>query len=170
MDNHFMLTDDILWDYADGLLSTAEKAQVEAYLTQHPEQAARLEAVLTEKRAFRSLQADSPDKGFSDRLMAAWTAEQAHARASLRKPDRVLSFIALGFGVLLLFVFFAVWSSAPEASIHIPEEYLPQPSSLNLPALLDNPIWRVGIMLAMVLLGLQVLDKYLQQRKQPGLL
>lgn len=169
MDNHFILTDDILWDYADGLLSASEKAQVEAYLKQHPELAQKLERVLTEKRNFQELSLERPDKGFADRLMAAWVTEQTHARAQARKPDWVLSSIALVFGLFLLVAIGAILMSAPENSFGIPDNLMPEMPSFDLSGALGNPMLRFGVMLILAFLGLQILDKYLQQKKQTGL-
>lgn len=167
MDNHFILTDDILWDYADGLLNSDEKAQVEAFLAQHPEHGEKLERIFTEKRSFQAFPLERPDKGFADRVMASLVAEQSHAQA--RKPDWILSSIAGVFTVFLLVVIAIMLISAPESSIEIPYEYIPKLPTLDLPDILGNSMLRFGCMLLLAFLGLQFLDKYLQQKKQARL-
>ena len=76
MENKFLLTDEMLWDYADGFLSPAEKGQVEDYLRGNPEWKARLDMIQAEKRELFSMTLEAPNPGFADRVMAAWAAEQ----------------------------------------------------------------------------------------------
>ena len=75
MENNFLLTEDMLWDYADGFLPQEEKMQVDAYLRRHPEHQSMLDTILAEKKAFAALPMDRPKPGFTDRVMAAWVAE-----------------------------------------------------------------------------------------------
>lgn len=49
MNNNFLLTDEHLWDYADGFLSAEENLRVEAYLHQHPEWQEHLDALYGRK-------------------------------------------------------------------------------------------------------------------------
>lgn len=168
MNNHFILTDDHLWDYTDGFLSDEEKRQVEAYLQQHPEHRARLLAIEAEKRALSAIPLSKPQAGFADRVMAAWVAEQAHARAVVpAKPrDWIMLSITGAFGVFLLLAFAMAVSTAPETvpTLTVPEQYVPKMPLIDWTGVMSSNIFRYSIMLMLTLLGLQVLDKYLQQR------
>ena len=169
MENNFLLTDDRLWDYADGFLEGAEKLQVEAYLQQHPDQWKRLEAIQGEKRALAALPLEKPQAGFADRVMAAWVAEQSYTRAlAAAKPyDRILLSIAGAFGVFLILAFILAISMAPEVvPLNIPTQYIPSMPVVNWALLFDNVIFRNAMILILALLTLQILDKYLQQRNQ----
>lgn len=167
MNNHFILTDDHLWDYTDGFLSDEEQRQVEAYLQQHPEHRARLLAIEAEKRALSALPLAKPQAGFADRVMAAWVAEQAHARAvAPAKPrDWIMLAITGAFGIFLLLALVLAIGAAPETvpTLSIPEQYVPKMPLIDWAGVLGSNIFRYSIMLMLTLLGLQVLDKYLQQ-------
>ena len=170
MENNFLLSDDMLWDYADGFLEDAEKLQVEAYLQQHPEQRYCLDSILREKRAFAALPLEKPQSGFADRVMAAWVAEQTQARAvAPAKPrDWVLLSIAGVFGLFLFGAFILVIAMALESvpMVSIPEAYMPQVPVLDWAAILINPAFRYSLILLLAFLILQILDKYLQQRNR----
>lgn len=172
MDNNFLLTDDMLWDYADGFLAQADKMQVDAYLQLHPEHQSRLEAILAEKRGLASLPLDRPKAGFADRVMAAWVAEQS-GNTSLstdKGKDWIIYCIAaaMGFFILLPIVLIAI--SAPEVSTDIiPAEYIPQTPVIPWGKLFTSPIMRFGLPLTLLFFCFRFLDQYLQQKKMSHL-
>ncbi|MBL7828971.1 MAG: hypothetical protein JNJ57_20220 [Saprospiraceae bacterium] len=166
MNNHFLLTDDMLWDYADGLLSDKEKAQVAAYLQQHPEHQVRLKAIEAEKNALLNLPFEKPNKGFADRVMASWVAEQASVRAAVRKPDWILSSITIVFSLFILGFLALFMFLAPGAAVEIPTSLIPEIPSFDWAAVFQNQGFYYGFMLILAYLGLQILDKYLQQKRR----
>lgn len=167
-----MLTDELLWDYADGLLDGAEKIRVEAYLRQHPEQQRRFDAIMAEKRAFAGLPLEKPAAGFANQVLAAWAAEQATlkvaAPAKAKGHDWVLWAIAAAFGLLLIVPFlFSPATTAPEWSMNVPEEYVPQfqAPSFDWAGFLSSPLLRNALLLLLGFMSLKLLDKYLQVRQ-----
>ena len=104
MENNFLLTEDMLWDYADGFLPQEEKMQVDAYLRRHPEHQSMLDTILAEKKAFAALPMDRPKPGFADRVMAAWVAEQSAnpSLSSEKGKDWIIWLIAAVFGLFLI--------------------------------------------------------------------
>ena len=177
MENNFLLTDELLWDYADGFLEEATVLQVDAYLKQHPEQRKRLSSIEAEKRAFAALPLEKPRAGFADGVMAAWVSEQAAARAvaPVKPRDWVISTITGLMGVLMLLFFVIVVAMAPGMEpMTIPDQYIPKVPLIDWTLLFESPVLRYGMMLTLVLLVLKTLDKYLQQRNRlhgliPGL-
>lgn len=161
MENNFLLTDEMLWDYADGFLSEGEKLQVEAYLQQHPEQRSRMDAVMAEKSAFLKMSLEKPRTGFSDRVMAAWVSEQ-HIKVPEKARDWVVSAIAGGF--LLVLTVMAVCTIALSPSME--PVSLPEVPVVDWAGMFDSPAARYALMLVLAFLGLQILDKYLQQRNR----
>lgn len=169
MENKFLLTDDMLWDYADGFLEEGEIRQVEAYLQQHPEQRQRLESIQAEKRAFAALPLDKPNKSFADGVMAAWVAEQASSKKLAPAKPRDWILLSLGgfMGLLLLGALFLVPALAPSLEpVTMPEQYMPQMPAIDWTTILESAVLRYGLILMLVVLALQILDKYLQQRSQ----
>ncbi len=166
MENNFLLTDDMLWDYVDGFLEGSEKLQVEAYLQQHPAQRKRLESIQEEKRAFASLTLEKPAAGFADRVMAAWVSEQTLRVAPAKPRDWILLSIAGVIGFFLLVAFALVIAMAPEAAplLTIPEQYVPTVPVIDWAMIFGSNIFRYGLILTLALFTLQILDKYLQQR------
>jgi hypothetical protein len=171
MENNFMLTDEILWEYADGFLEPEVRLQVETYLRQHPDQKARLDAILNEKRAFAALPLEKPGAGFSSQLMAAWAAEQAPANSvspvKQKSNDWILWGIGIAFLALILIPILGSSASAPVGNtLQIPEGLVPQ---VELPVFdwngfFSSALLRNFTLLILGFMSLKILDKYLQLR------
>ncbi|MBK6994763.1 MAG: hypothetical protein IPH31_07480 [Lewinellaceae bacterium] len=171
MENNFLLTDDILWDYADGFLARDEKLRVDTYLRQHPEQQARLDAIMSEKRAFTAMPLEKPNTGFAQNVMAAWAAEQTPSKAAApvktKGHDWILWAISVAFGLMIVVPFMLAPSAAPsELSLQIPEEYIPQfqVPTFDWASFFSSALLRNTVLLTMAFMGLKLLDKYLQVR------
>jgi len=171
MEHKFMLTDELLWDYADGLLNADEKLRVDAFLRQFPEQQARLDAVLTEKRAFATLPLDKPNAGFAQQVMAAWAAEQAPAVAARPAKTKGPDWIMWGLAAVLVLMLVLPIALSPsfaavDSVVQLTEEYRPQ---LQVPTFdwagfFGSALVRNGLLLLLGYMSLQLLDKYLQVR------
>lgn len=163
MENNFMLTDDLLWDYADGFLTADEKTRVEVYLRQHPEWQERLDVIMAEKRAFHALPLEKPKPGFSDRVMAAWAAEtHANFVATSKGKDWIVYLIS---AVLGLFICAAVVVAGMQsAPAQLPVE-LPEVPAYNWGKVFDNQILQFGLFFVLALITLKFVEKYLEQRK-----
>ena len=167
MENHFLLTDDMLWDYADGFLSDKEKKQVEAYLVQHPEWSIRLEAIRAEKRELATLPLVAPVPGFSDRVMAAWAAERVQSKAEAKGDDWIVRLIAVVFGLFILVPTVAMvvaalrLSPAEATAIELPQVALPV---VPVEDWVLGAFVQYGLLLVFVVIGLRFLDKVLQHR------
>jgi hypothetical protein len=166
MEPSFELTEDMLWDYADGLLSPAEKTQVDKYLDVHPEQRAMLDAIVAEKRHFSALPLEHPDAGFADRVMAAWATEQS-GKTDI-SSDKSRDWIIYGIGgllaVFLLLPIAMIFVSAPDAApMGIdPSSYIPE---IPWEQIFSGPVARFGMPLALLFFAFRFLDQYLQQKK-----
>jgi hypothetical protein len=162
MENNFLLTDDLLWEYADGLLDAAGKAHVDAYLRERPEWRERLEMVLAERRALLDLPMAKPKAGFADGVMAAWVAEQvgAGAQSPAKGRDWAMYAIAGVFGLFLLSLLVALLLSA--SSIPIPDGYAAELPMLDWAGLLSSAFVRYALLLTLGFVGLRFLEKYLQ--------
>jgi hypothetical protein len=172
MDNNFLLSEDMLWDYADGFLDQADKMQVDAYLQLHPEHQSRLDTIVAEKRAFSALPLDRPKSGFADRVMAAWVAEQS-GQASLatdKGKDWIIYCIAaaMGFFILLPIILMAISAPAMSTDI-IPAEYIPEVPAIPWGKIFTSPVMRIGLPLTLLFFCFRFLDQYLQQKKMSHL-
>lgn len=164
MENNFFLTDDILWDYADGFLSGEEKSRADACLARHPEWRERLELILEEKRAFRMLPLETPKPGFSDRVMAALASEQVRMEAvtPAKRKDWIIYVISAVFGLFILTAL--IMTGMQSTTVEIPVE-LPQLPDIDWQDIAASPMLQYGLYLVMTLLALKVLDKYFHQRQ-----
>ncbi|HAD13360.1 MAG TPA: hypothetical protein DCF33_13095 [Saprospirales bacterium] len=168
MNHHFILTDEILWDYADGFLSPEEKKQVEARLKEHPDSQARLDHILMEKRSFATFPLEKPESGFTQQVMHAWTMEQKPVKnASKVKHKDWIFWGAAGILLMLLFTPFLLAPDAPATEpVRIPEKFVPQITvpSYDWTGLLNSNLTQFLLLITLALLGLKLLDKYLQVR------
>ena len=166
MENNFLLTDDMLWDYADGILSGAEKGQVEAYLQRHPEWQARLRLILGEKEELSAIPLEAPNPGFADRVMAAWAAEHVKIKAAAPGKDWIIRLIALVFVLFVLapavvmVVAALQLSPAEKSGFSIPEIPVSEWS-----AAVQSPFFTYGLLFVTAFITLRFLDKIVQHRR-----
>lgn len=165
MNNNFLLTEEHLWDYADGFLSTTENTLVEAYLQQHPEWQERLDALLAEKRAFAALPLESPQAGFADRVMAAWAAEQVQGHAKTApKRDWIVYAVTGAFGLLILAPVIAIIAtSLNSAPVKMPDLQLPDANAIG--QVLNSSAVQFAGLLGLAFALLMLVDKFLRQRR-----
>ena len=158
-----MLTDDLLWDYADGFLTAEEKIRIDAYLRQHPEWQERLHAILAEKRAFHATPLERPRPGFTDRVMAAWAAEtHANYVATAKGKDWIIYLISTVLGLFICAAFVvAGMQAAPEK---LPVE-LPKLPTYDWGAVFSNQMLQFGLFFTLTLLTLKFVERYLEQRR-----
>jgi hypothetical protein len=163
MENNFLLTDDLLWGYADSFLTAEEKVQVDAYLRQHPEQQERLDAIMAEKRAFHALPLEKPKPGFSDRVMAAWAAEtHAEYAAKAKGKDWIIYLISAVLGVFICGAFVVAGMQAAPAQLPVE---LPKVPTYDWYQVLGNKMLQFGLYFVLTLLTLKFVEKYLEQRR-----
>jgi anti-sigma factor RsiW len=169
MENNFMLTDELLWDYADGFLAVEAKTQVENWIRTHPDAQQRLDQIMAEKRAFSGLTLEKPDSDFAKKVMGAWVAEHAPAkRASKASHKDWIFWGASGILVALMFVPFLLAPDAPPSEpVRIPEQFIPQVSvpTYDWAGLLSSSSLQFLLMATLALLSLKLLDKYLQVKQ-----
>ncbi len=160
-----MLTDDLLWDYADDFLTAEEKIRVDAYLRKYPEWQERLDAILVEKRALHAMPLEKPRPGFSDRVMAAWAAETHAAYTAPGKgKDWIIYLISAVLGLFICTAFVVAGMQA--APTELPLE-LPKVSAYNYDwsIVFGNQAVQYGLYLVLAVMVLKFVEKYLEQRK-----
>ena len=163
MENNFILTDDLLWDYADGFLTAEEKARVDAYLRQYPEWQERLDAILADRHAFHAMPLEKPRPGFSDRVMAAWAAETHAAYSAPGKgKDWIIYLISTVLGLFICAAFVVAGMQA--APSQLPVE-IPKIPAYDWGAIFSNQVLRFGLYFILALMTLKFVEKYLEQRK-----
>lgn len=158
-----MLSDDLLWDYADGFLTAEETIRVDAYLRQHPEWQDRLDAILAEKRAFHAMPLEKPKPGFSDRVMASWAAE-THASyvATAKGKDWIIYLISTVLGLFICAAFVVAGMQAAPAQLPVE---LPKISAYDWSQIFSNQMLQYGLLFALTLLALKFVERYLEQRR-----
>ena len=161
------ITEEIIWDYADGFLAPREYRELEDQLKLQPEWQARLELILAEKRAFKASTLENPGEGFASQVMTAWATEQValSKKPVVAKPDWVLRGIAGVISAVMIWVFVLMLGAAPETGLfNIAESYMPELPSIDWGSITDSIFIRYSMILLLAWLTLQILDKYLQQQ------
>jgi hypothetical protein len=166
------LTEELLWDYADDLLSDAEKDRVAAQLHLQPAQQLRLDAILGEKKAMFDMPLARPANDFSKQVMKAWAAEQQAATAMAtsaigqNSKDWVLRGLTMAlafFFVAPLVMVFAKGGVQPLNTGFLPKIEPPMWwQQLDLVSALHHPALLYSGLLMLVYLLLRMFDHYLQ--------
>lgn len=167
--NGIFLNEDLLWDYADGLLSPDEQRQVEQLLARYPERQAQLAHIRQQKVALSALKPDSPKAGFADKVMAAWVAEQFHEKAR-SAPDRKLLLFPLVLGGLLVFglaltVAAVIKTGLPEVQQSPALPALPTVSPDFITATLQHAGVQMGVLMVFALMALVLLERWVRVRR-----
>ena len=170
MENNFLLNDELLWDYADGLLDPVQHQLITTYLEQNQAWKVRLDAIVLEQQRFGNLPLEKPNAGFADRVMAAWALEQRVQKAMPAAPDWILRLIPVVFAILILLPLVGLLGGGVQQNI--PLRNLP----FELPALpIDafhnfgaSPVLFYGVLFVLVFLTLRIFEQFLQLRLQYG--
>lgn len=159
------INEDILWDYADGLLTPAERLEVDAYLRQHPEYQVQLNEVLAFRAQMHATPLEKPRAGFTDRVMAAWATEQMQAYQPPANRDWIVFSVAAAFGLFILSAFVSVvFTVTGSISAPLPLE-LPSMQLPELGGVFQSRLLQLLLPVALAVMTLLLLDKYLRHRK-----
>jgi hypothetical protein len=163
----------LLWDYADGLLSEQEAEKIRLLLQENPAYQQQLNAILKEKEALSNVNLEWPKRSFADSVMAKWTMEQYDARkaASAHKQPqadwilRAIGGLMAAFTIIPLLLLIV---SGGNAKTNLPFSFdLTQ--KLTLPkvdyvAFFSNPLVFYTFTFGLIYLGLQIFDRFLQRK------
>lgn len=162
------INENLLWDYADGLLDAAARREVEALVKQHPEWQAHLNAILQEKATlFSAPLLEKPASGFADRVMAAWAGGQVEsfaAQAGKQGRDWIVTAVTAVFGLfiavpLMAFLFEALKSGWQGISVDTPE-LLP---TIDWEQWFQLPVLQYAAYLLLTFLALRLAERVLLQ-------
>lgn len=164
-----LINEDILWDYADGLLSPAERLEADALLRSDPALQAQLQEVLAFRAQLHATPLEKPRAGFTDGVMAAWASEQMQAYQVPPNRDWMVFAVAGGFGLFIVSTLVSVIASIPwPTSVRLPAVEVPkwELPKWNLDHLRFDPqLLQLLLPALLVVLALTVLDKYLRHRQ-----
>jgi anti-sigma factor RsiW len=161
------LNDDLLWDFADGLLADAEAQEIRKLLAASPEWQARLMVVQAERAALKKVPLDRPRPGFADRVMTAWVTEQTGQPAKAPAKDWIAYAIAGALGLLIAAPLFTVIAVA----FNIETKPSDSPLPLKMPPVAQfTPFFQSqGLLYALLLVATlvtwQFIDRYIQLHK-----
>jgi anti-sigma factor RsiW len=160
------LNEDLLWDYADGLLDAPEKAALENQLLNAPEWQQTLDGIMALKAQLHATPLDKPRRDFSDRVMAAWADEKMTAFKPDKGKDWIVYLISALFGVFILVPFIMLIGQLSTLSfgsgtpLELPEfDVTRWADSLNL-----GSAMLAGLMI-LCLLTVLFLDRFLRHRQ-----
>jgi anti-sigma factor RsiW len=160
------LNEDLLWDYADGLLDAREQAELENNLQHNPEWQQTLDGIMALKAQLHATPLDKPRRDFSDRVMAAWADEKMTAFKPDKGKDWIVYLISTLFGMFILipFIMFigqmSTLSSGSGTPLKLPEFNVTQwIDSMNF-----GSATLAGLMI-LCLLTVLFLDRFLRHRQ-----
>lgn len=162
------INEDTLWDYADDLLSPAERLEVDALLSADPALQAELREVLAFRAQLHATPLEKPRAGFADGVMAAWASEQMAAYQPPPNRDWIVFSVAAAFGLFILSALVSAitslpWPKSVKLPVEMPQLQLPDWdfSGLNF----DTRLLQLLLPALFTMLALTLLDKYLRHRR-----
>jgi hypothetical protein len=165
--------ENLLWDYADGLLSENEAETVRLQLLENPTMQRQLEVILKEKNVLMDINLELPNRYFTDSVMAKWTMEQyqIHQNQTVNsgpQTDWILRAIGGLMAVFVLLPVLVAMITGGKGYTNLPKT-VELTQKLTLPkvdysAFFSHPFVYYAFIFGLVYLGLQMFDKYLQQR------
>ncbi len=114
------ITNDILWDFADGLLPNAQQKEIAQALLDNPTLQQQLDVIIKQKALFSTTELEQPKLDFATTLLEKWVLEQplqtaptvAHSTQISLLKGLFVSFILLSI-ILLYFAFSSNTVSEP---------------------------------------------------------
>jgi hypothetical protein len=162
--------EDRLWDYIDGLSSSAEKSAVEALITANIEWQRKYKELLNVHQLMASSDLDAPSMRFTRNVMDEIARYQVAPAPKTYINKNVIRGIG-GFFLcvivgLLAYVFGQVkWTSPGASSLKVPSVDLGGLDKIDYGRLFGSlPV--TLFMLVVVVLGFGLLDLYLQRKKK----
>ncbi len=96
------ITDEQLWDLADGFLSNAQKIEIEQKINQNSDILARFENIQAQKRLFSMTEMEKPTSDFAAKLLQKWQTEQASVALETAIPTANHTILKIVFGAFSL--------------------------------------------------------------------
>ena len=161
--------EDRLWDYIDGLSSPTEKSAVEALIAAHLEWQRKYEELLNVHQLMSGSELDAPSLRFSKNVME----EIAHLQVAPATKSYINKNIIRGIGAfflslitgLLIYCFGQIkWSTPGTSSLKLPSVDIGL-DKVDYGKLFTSLPVTLFLFIAVVL-GLVLLDMYLQQKKK----
>jgi hypothetical protein len=161
----------LIWDYADGLLSEEEADKMRLLIQENPLYQQQLNAILLEKKELTKLPLELPERSFADNVMAVWTKEKYETQKvfSPQKNTQLDWVIRSIFGALAAFTFIPlllILVSGGKTKTNLPFDLT---QKLTLPSVdyvgfLNNPYVYYTFYLGLIFIGLQYFDKLLLKK------
>jgi hypothetical protein len=161
--------DDRLWDYIDGACSKEEKGFVEALIASQHEWRDKYHALLEMHQLMQqSLDLDEPSLSFSRNVMSAIALHKIAPAAKTYIDKRIIYGIGLFFMVMLAgFLLYGIgqinWSAGNGATGNLWSKIAAPKIEWRL--LFNNTYMTIFMMINLVL-GLMLLDMYLERKKK----
>lgn len=157
-----------LWDYIDGLSSTAERSAIESLIADNAEWKHTYQELLGAHQAINSTELEEPSLRFTKNVMeeiaryqVAPATRQYINKYVIRSIGAFFLLMIAGFFIYILGQF--KWSATNSATL-LPE-YNINADRLNWGKILSSSYANIFVMV-MVILGLVLLDTYLQRRRE----
>jgi hypothetical protein len=157
-------TDNRLWEYIDGHLPAKEKSAVEELLASNADWKARYKELLELHQMVQSAELETPSMRFSKNVMEKIANLHIAPAAKSYINKKIIwgigfFFIALMIGFLVYGFGQADWSS--DKNLPIPEKF----TNIDFTRFFSNA-WVNGFMMVNVVLGLFLLDNYLNRKRK----
>jgi hypothetical protein len=114
------ITDEQLWDLADGLLSNAQKIEIEQELKLNAALQIRFGQIQTQKTLFSMSEMEKPKSDFAAQLLQNWQTEQQSVSLETNTiaTNHLLLKMVFGlFGLLSITLFYIVFSNQGTSEI-----------------------------------------------------
>lgn len=163
-----------LWDYIDGLSSSAERSDIDTLIAENKEWQEKYKELLHTHQLLNSSELEAPSMRFSKNVMEEISRYHvAPATKSYINKNIIRGigafFLTMLAGLMIYVLAQFKWSGSRDtpSSSHIP---LPSIDNLGLDKLnyakAFNSTWVIGLLFIFVVMGWMLLDMYLQQKKQ----
>jgi anti-sigma factor RsiW len=166
------IDDDLLHDYADGILPDDQAHELAQIMRHDAPLRAQYAEVQARQQALRALvRLEAPDKGFSKAVLAKWQAEQALATRPKPITNWRLMVVPVGLGALLLtmlgYVLISTLVSPAQVgqpSIQTPGVVFPAVEISDWQPYLSHPAWYLVPAMGLGYLTLRWAEYWFTQR------
>ncbi|SMO51790.1 anti-sigma factor family protein [Solitalea koreensis] len=165
------ITEEQLWDYADGLLSADEAKEIHSLIAADPSLQKKLEEIKAISKSLAEMTLETPSVDFTSKVISAWKTELASPKPAALKTivNKKIIYGVAGLFVVSILALLAYTVAAtvnvPASGIYDLSKYSSSLPKVNADVIFSNKLFYQLFFLLDVVLLLIFVDKYLRVKK-----
>ncbi|UKJ08109.1 anti-sigma factor family protein [Solitalea lacus] len=162
------ITEEQLWDLADGLIQEPQAGELMRYIEEHPVLKKKLDEIKALNASLASIPLEAPSANFTAKVMAQWRTETSPSALKTLVNRKIIYGIAAVFGVLIIsLLIYTIGSTTPEPSAQYmaKSEQVQEVVNSQIDSFLGNKTFWFSFLMIDAVLLLVFIDKWISGKR-----